>query len=56
MIEWISANIGTIIVGIIIAVIVAAVIVKLHRDKKRGISSCGCDCASCAFHGQCRKG
>ncbi len=53
MISWLLANIGTITVGLIIAVIVAAIIVKILKDKKKGKSSCDCNCGGCPMSGKC---
>ena len=55
MLEFLSANIGTIIVFIALAVIVGAIIYKMYRDKKQGKSSCGCSCASCPMANECHK-
>jgi len=38
---------GTIIVLAIVVIIVGAVVAKLVRDKRRGVSSCGCGCDAC---------
>ena len=49
---WLSANAGTILVLVILAVLVGAVILKLIRDRRRGITLCD-TCASadsCAIH------
>ena len=48
-----SANIGTIIICAVLVLIVAAIIFKLVRDKRKGKSSCGCNCAHCAMSGTC---
>ena len=53
MAQWLSANLGTIIISLILAGIVIAVIVSKIRAKKEGKSSCGCGCANCAMHGAC---
>ena len=45
MIAWIAANIGTILAALAVLAIVVLVVVKMAKDKKRGVSSCGCDCA-----------
>lgn len=55
MLEFISANIGTIIVFAILVIIVGAIIYKIYRDKKQGKSSCGCNCASCPMANECHK-
>ena len=46
-------NIGTIIICAVLVLIVAAIIFKLVRDKRKGKSSCGCNCAHCAMSGTC---
>lgn len=51
--NWITENLGTIIVALILAAVVFAILRKLVKDKKQGKSSCGCNCASCAMGGQC---
>ncbi len=55
MISWISQNIVTIIICLVLALIVTLIIVGLVRDKKKGKSSCGCNCANCAMRGSCHK-
>lgn len=55
MLEWLSANIGSIIVVLVLAAIVTAIIVNMIKDKKRGKSSCGGGCAGCAFSGSCHS-
>ena len=41
MLEWLTANIGTILITAGLIVIVALIIRSIVRDKKAGISSCG---------------
>ena len=53
--EWLSANGGTLLICLVLAAVVAAVVVKLVRDRKKGKSSCGCNCAHCAMAGSCHK-
>ncbi len=48
MLEFLSSNWQTLVVGGILFLMVALVIVKLVRDKRRGKSSCSCGCESCA--------
>lgn len=55
MFAWISANIGTIIICAVLLIIVAAIIIGLVKDKKKGKSSCGCNCARCAMAGSCHN-
>ncbi len=55
MLEWLAANLGSILVGLVVLCAVAAVVFKLARDKKRGKGSCSCGdgCGSCACSGTC---
>ncbi len=48
MLVWIKANTYTIIGCIVIIAIVVLIIRKLITDKKRGKSTCGCDCSHCS--------
>ena len=56
MLQWIGANLGTILICLVLLAIVTFIIVHLVRQKKQGKSSCGCNCAHCAMHGSCHKG
>ena len=38
---------GTVIVGGVLAIIVGLLVWKMVKDKKKGKSSCGGDCAHC---------
>ena len=53
MITWLSDNIGTIVISLILVAIVAGIIFKMVRDKKKGRSSCGCNCGCCALKDSC---
>lgn len=55
MFAWIAENLATIIICLVLAVIVAAIIIGLVRNKKKGQSSCGCNCAHCAMAGSCHN-
>ena len=55
MIQAIVDNGGTILVTLALAGIVAAILVRLHRDRKQGKSSCGCNCSACPMAGSCHK-
>ncbi len=52
MIEWISANYGTIIVCALIIGLVVALSISRLKDKKKGKSCCG-GCSGCAMNGSC---
>lgn len=55
--EFIIANLGTIIVGLIVAVIVGLAVYSLAKNKKKGKSSCGCGCGCghCPNNSSCHK-
>lgn len=53
MLAWLSNNIATVIISLVLAVIVALIIFSLVKNKKKGKSSCGCNCAHCAMSGSC---
>ena len=55
MLDWIAANLGTILISLVLLVIVSPIVVYLLRQKKAGKSSCGANCAHCAMHGQCHE-
>ncbi len=55
MLVWLTANIGTILIVLALMLIVIGIIVKLRKDKKEGVSSCGGNCAHCAMHGTCHQ-
>ena len=56
MLEWFSDNLGTILISLGLLAVVALIIRSQIRQKKRGKSSCGCNCAHCALAGKCHGG
>lgn len=56
MLQWISANAGTLVLCILLLAVVALIVRSLLRQRKQGKSSCGCNCAHCAMAGQCHGG
>lgn len=55
MLIWFSENIGTIAISIALIAMVAGVIAVMVKDRKKGKSSCGCNCAHCPMSGSCHK-
>ena len=55
MITWIMGNIGTIIISFFLILMVAGIIISMIKDKKRGMSSCGGNCARCELCAACRR-
>ncbi|MDD6320358.1 MAG: FeoB-associated Cys-rich membrane protein [Oscillospiraceae bacterium] len=56
MLDWLSANIGTIIITLVLIAIVAAIIFVIRRDKKNGKSACGGNCGHCPMGTSCHHG
>ena len=56
MSDWITENIGTIVIALVLAVIVVCIVRSLVRDRKQGKSSCGGNCGHCPMGGACRGG
>ena len=51
--SWLISNLANIAVVTVVAALIAAALVKIVRDRKKGIGSCGCSCASCPHHAGC---
>lgn len=46
---------ATIIISLALAAVVALIVYSMLRDKKRGKSSCGANCAHCSMAGTCHS-
>ena len=54
MLEFLSANLGTIVVGAILTLVLVAAFLKIRKDKKEGKGcGCGCGCSGCPSAGMC---
>ena len=53
MLEFLTANAGTILVSVVLAIILICIVVKMRRDKKKG-GGCTCGCAGCPSQGVCQ--
>ena len=53
MLEWLAYYWPTILVCLALGGIVFAIIFSMVRSRKKGKTSCGCDCGHCALHGSC---
>lgn len=53
MLEFLSNNISTIIVGAIVLGVVILAIRSMNKDKKAGKNSCGCGCSGCPNSSMC---
>lgn len=49
MIGFIVDNLATILLSAVIFGLFIGIIVKLVRDRRKGKSSCGCDCGHCSL-------
>ena len=56
MIAWLSANIGTILIGLVVLAVVIAIVRSIRKDKRSGKSSCGGNCGHCPMGGSCHEG
>ncbi len=55
MFAWIAENIGTILITLALIALVALIVKTMAKDRKKGKTSCGCNCAHCAMHGSCHE-
>ena len=43
----------TVLICAVLVILVGLIIFSIVRDKKKGKSTCGCNCAHCAMAGSC---
>ena len=55
MFAWIAENNGTILITLALIALVALIVKTMAKDRKKGKTSCGCNCAHCAMHGSCHE-
>ena len=55
MFGWLADNVGTVLAVLALVIIIAAIIIKMIADRKKGKSSCGCDCGCCGMSEQCHN-
>ena len=55
ILDWIIQNLSTILIALGVFFLCFAIIRKMIRDKKKGKSSCGCGCSSCAMKEMCHS-
>lgn len=53
MLSFAANYLPTILICIGLAALVGLIVFSLIRDKRRGKSNCGCNCAHCAMAGAC---
>ncbi len=62
MLNWLQANLASLIAGLLFLFAVGLIIAQLVKDKKAGrhicggsCGSCGGGCSGCPMQGQCHK-
>ncbi|MBP5168647.1 MAG: FeoB-associated Cys-rich membrane protein [Oscillospiraceae bacterium] len=55
MMQWIFANLGTIIICMILVAVVLIILYNMIKNKRKGKSPCGCNCGSCPAGGMCHR-
>lgn len=53
MVQWLTDNLGNILISLLLAAVVILAVHKIIKDKRQGKSSCGCNCSHCAMSGAC---
>ena len=53
MLNWLSANLSTLLISLVLFAVVISIVRYLIRQKKQGKSTCGAGCAHCANAGCC---
>lgn len=53
MIQWLSVNIGSIVVILVLALVVFAIVRHMVKQKRIGKGGCGCGCEGCANSPYC---
>ncbi|MDO4565234.1 MAG: FeoB-associated Cys-rich membrane protein [Clostridia bacterium] len=44
---------STLIISLVLAGVVTLIVVRMVKNKRRGKSSCGCNCKDCPMSGKC---
>ena len=55
MLFWVAKYLPTVLICAALVVVVGLIVFSLIRDKRRGKSSCGGNCAHCAMAGACHE-
>lgn len=55
MLSFFAENWGTLLIGALVLLAVILIVVRLHGNRKKGKSSCGCGCDNCPSAGMCHK-
>ena len=55
MLQWITENVGTVIIGAVLLIAVAVAVAVLVKNRKKGRGNCSCGCAGCPMSGNCGR-
>ncbi|MBP5264964.1 MAG: FeoB-associated Cys-rich membrane protein [Lachnospiraceae bacterium] len=53
--SWITQNLGTIIICLFLVAVIGGILYNMIKNKKKGMSSCGCNCSCCPAGGACHR-
>jgi hypothetical protein len=48
--EFLKANVGTIVVGFIVFAVLALILARLITNFRKSKTACACGCGSCSIH------
>ena len=55
MLLWLKDNLATVILSLVLLLIAASIVYSLIKNKKKGVSSCGCSCGGCPMASKCHS-
>ena len=55
MLDWLSQNCSTLLIGAALLAVIIAIIVYLIKNRRQGKGSCSCGCAGCPMSGSCHQ-
>ncbi|HEX2926389.1 MAG TPA: FeoB-associated Cys-rich membrane protein [Ruminiclostridium sp.] len=55
MVEFLKGNIATILISVLVFGLMAWVVIYKIRQRRKGISGCGCGCSGCPEANKCHK-
>ncbi len=55
MLEFLSQNVGSILILLAVAAVIGALLFGFIRNKRRGVSSCSCGCSDCPMSKSCQQ-
>ena len=55
MLEWMTENAATILIGAALLAGLILIVVRLVKNRRAGKGACSCGCAGCPMSGSCGK-